>query len=492
MLYRLCCLLVCLVLLPSCRVLPPNAPGEASVQVVDLFGRPVGSVPLTLPDWEGYMANPAIRLQIVPPADAAWPLAVTLATNDPLVHFDLPGEVDAAGATKRLVFKDATPQFVHVAAFPRRDKQVYDSVLRIRTSAGSERSIAVRVVPAASGDASPQYPVTVDFSQDRTGFYADPLRQAIFRQAVADWSYYLRDDGAQVVSAGAERTMIWEPDGFKRSRYVMNAQPYRGFLLYSYGIQGEALRAGGEPSTASLQAVKGGTAAPRYPRSGGVETEVRGNYNMLGWMPGPLADRDWWRATNLGDVQNDLYSIVHHEIGHALFFHPGHPGFQRSGVLTVRTLDGRGQVAMATNRSDHFEPGLDPASLHGTFGNEYEGAMPYGRWLITRSDLLAIRELGYALRPVAPLLPLTLRTPALPPAAQGQAYAAAFSAAGGIPVYDWQVVAGSLPPGVALDRHAGTLQGKPEQAGVFRFRVRVREYAEPGAVAESDVALTVR
>ena len=46
-----------------------------------------------------------------------------------------------------------------------------------------------------------------------------------------------------------------------------------------------------------------------------------------------LGDAEWWRATNLGDMENDLYSIAHHEIGHALVFNPGHLRFERCRFL---------------------------------------------------------------------------------------------------------------------------------------------------------------
>ena len=63
-------------------------------------------------------------------------------------------------------------------------------------------------------------------------------------------------------------------------------------------------------------------------RSGGVEVEIIGNYNTLGWMVS-LDPREWWKASNLSGVKNDLYSIVRHEMGHALRFNPAHPGFAR-------------------------------------------------------------------------------------------------------------------------------------------------------------------
>ena len=144
------------------------------------------------------------------------------------------------------------------------------------------------------------------------------------------------------VAAGTEKTLIWRPDGFKHSTAVTNKEEYQGFLLYAYGIRNELVRSdsaipaawrslkrepavrpnsvGGEPSPyGGFQVAAGKAKAIR--RSGGLEVQVQGNYNTLGWLV-TLSDGDWWKAANLGDAAADLYSIAHHEIGHALIFNP--------------------------------------------------------------------------------------------------------------------------------------------------------------------------
>ena len=143
--------------------------------------------------------------------------------------------------------------------------------------------------------------------------------------------------------------MIWGPDGFKKASQVVNDKEYTGYLLYAYGIRNELLnadfaippvwksmnrnpaaqsiRSGGEPSPyGEFQIAAGQKKLIR--RFGGLEIEVQGNYNTLGWLV-TLADRDWWQATNHGDVKNDLYSIAHHEIGHALIFNPNNSHIKR-------------------------------------------------------------------------------------------------------------------------------------------------------------------
>jgi len=469
-----------------------NGP-DSAVRAFDLFKRPIGSVPLSLPDWDGYMANPAIKFEISPgDGNVTWPLIVTLTTDDPVVHFDLPSRVDETGASKTLVFRDAALQEVYVTAFPKRIKQSYARTILIRTSSQKSCVIALTVTPVVSGNRTPWFPITVDFSQDKTGFYGDPAHREIFHQAVSDWAYYLKDEGAPLVPALEERTLIFEPSGFKSARFVLNNNAYRGFLLYGYGISTPELRSGGEPSSFNGRAGAQNTGPPARPRSGGVETEVLGNFNKLGWVTEHLDDKDWWKATNLRSVRNDLYSILHHEIGHALFFNPGHPGFVRNGTLKIWTSINSQELRLNTNASDHFEGVIDPVSLRGAYGNEFHGRMPLGRWLLTRTDLFALRAVGYALRDVAPILPLTLVHASLPPATANHEYAGQLGGYGGVPVYDWTILSGTLPPGLRLDRYSGKLLGRPTKSGEFKFRVRLQDYSVPGSTVEGDFSLLVR
>jgi hypothetical protein len=66
----------------------------------------------------------------------------------------------------------------------------------------------------------------------------------------------------------------------------------------------------------------------------------------------------------------------------------------------------------------------------------------------------------------------------LPGGTVGKAYKGNIDAAGGIPFYQWEVVAGALPPGLKLDCFDGTLCGTPTIAGVSQFTIRVRDYVE--------------
>jgi hypothetical protein len=462
--------------------------------VTDLFERDMVSFGLTVPDWDGYMANPAIKFMITPPLRAALPVRVRLSTADPMLYFDLPSEVRADGARKELIFNDRQPQAVDIAVFPSRNKQNEERGLAIQLIDGRGQRlqllVPVHIVPVESNDHSPTFPITVDFSEDRTGFYRDESHRAVFEQAVRDWEFYLQDIPLDRVEAGREKTAIYEPNGFTKSDIVINPQGYRGFLLYAYGIDGPDLRSGGEPSgVGGFQRDSNGRTPIR--RSGGMETEILGNYNKLGWLSPLVADRQWWVATNLQNVPNDLYSILHHEIGHTLFFNPANRNFHRNAVLKDMAVRAYLGSDVKTDLRDHFDGFVDPVSLHGAFGNEYHGKTPGGRWLITKLDLLCAQAIGYKLRPVAPLLPLAIRTESLPNTAREHWYSQSIAVEGGVPVYDWQIESGNWPPGFNLNRFTGQITGAASRAGDFVFTIRVRDYDDRSSGIEHQYEIRV-
>ena len=58
--------------------------------VEDIFGRPLNEHGLILVDWEGYIANPAIKFFILPPPNARYPARVVVRAGEPRLYFDLP------------------------------------------------------------------------------------------------------------------------------------------------------------------------------------------------------------------------------------------------------------------------------------------------------------------------------------------------------------------------------------------------------------------
>jgi hypothetical protein len=451
--------------------------------VHDIFGRNIRTQGLTLVDWEGYIANPVIKVYLTPPKNITFPAKAILKSKEPRLHFDLPSTTSEKGSRKEVVWKKNEKMAVYVTIFPDRDgeNEKHQITIDFSDSGGYSEQIVLPVeVIDQDRERAEEFHITVDFSQDRTRFFEDEEKRATVIQAANDWSYFFSDMKLQTFPAGKYRKPIWGPEGFKKTTTVTNSKEYTGYLLYAYGIrdeesEGRKIRSGGEPSREGGFQNSMGKALP-IRRSGGLEIEVQGNYNKLGWN-NALGERDWWQATNLGDVRNDLYSIVHHEMGHSLFFNPNNSSLKRNAVLQDdRIRDYLGSYPKVT-RTDHLEGLIDPASLRGAFGNEYHGKMPLGRWMITKLDLLCAQAIGYQLRETTALKPLTFKAGDLPKGITGAAYSAKLQASGGIPFYCWEIV-NELPAGLALNTFTGEISGKPTQAGEYEFTVKVREYSE--------------
>ena len=70
--------------------------------------------------------------------------------------------------------------------------------------------------------------------------------------------------------------------------------------------------------------------------------------------------------------------------------------------------------------------------------------------------------------------PLQIVTESLKNGTVGFTYADTLSASGGWPPYEWEILEGTLPPGLALDMN-GIVDGSPNSDGIFSFTVRVTD-----------------
>ncbi|MGI8602450.1 MAG: Ig domain-containing protein [Verrucomicrobiales bacterium] len=447
----------------------------------DRFGRRLNEKAISLVDWEGQIANPAVQVSIKPPPDATFPAGAVLSSPEPRLYFNEPSQAGVGGPSKNLSFQNAATQVPFlVSVFPDRNADNEEPVLTIRFTAANgmqkTQSIPVRVLDQDKEVPHP-FKVTVNFSQDQTGFFNDGAKRSIIEQAASDWAYFFSDMNLDTVAAQAEQTFIWNSDGFNSGRHIRNANAYRGFLLYAYGIHSPALRSGGEPSFSGGFQHSGGTALP-LKRSGGVEIETAGNFNELGWFL-TTSDDDWWKARNFGNEQNDLYSIAHHEIGHSLIFNPSHTRFgqfKNSGKVEDAQVLAYQKVHPPIDSFDHLDGSIDRLSRKGAFGYEYFGEVPRRRWLVTKLDLLVAQAVGYTLRATSAFAPLDMITTALPRGTVSGYYSQVLAASGGIPSYEWAVASGTLPPGLFLDSFTGEISGQPTAAGTFGFTVRLRDH----------------
>jgi hypothetical protein len=474
---------------------------QTSVVIEDVFGRPVNRAGVTLVDWEGPIANPAFRYSITPPGAMRFPVKLKLSAVCPRLYFDQPSFVGADGPVKNITVADpAGKGSFLISIWPDLDGDDENDILTVECSDASG-TVMKDFIPIHVMDQDlnipPPFRVTIDFSKDRTSFFNDFVKRDLVARAAADWAYYIDDMGLDLVPAGAETTWIWNPDGFNSGGYAFNTEPYRGFLLYAYGLDSPLLRSGGEGSYyGGFQSGQGRTLDLR--RSGGVEVEIKGNYNTLGWYVS-TADEDWWFSQNRGGEPNDLYSIVRHEIGHALFFSGAYPkfaAFRAQGYVDTPELLAYQGAYPKLDSSSHFAGEIDKASQKGAFGNDYHGyagvGLPLGRWVVSKLDLLCAQAVGYKLRPTSPFAPLSWSLPSFPPGVSGVAYETRLQAVGGLPAYCWTVEDGFLPDGLALDSFSGRVSGAPFGGGVYFFLVRLRDYASKDSGLAAHVSLTIK
>jgi hypothetical protein len=81
-------------------------------------------------------------------------------------------------------------------------------------------------------------------------------------------------------------------------------------------------------------------------------------------------------------------------------------------------------------------------------------------------------------------------SPELPDAFPRMPYEHGFHARGGVPVLQWRVEKGALPPGMKLDE-SGRLYGAPQHKGEFHFTVSVRDGSNPQQAVQREFTLRV-
>lgn len=469
---------------------------NAQIRVSDIFGRSLNQRGVTLVDWDGYLANPLIKIYLLPPTNAVLPGSAILTADGARLYFDAPSNVGTNGPSKTISLTSATAAvLVRLSIFPDRDSVDEDYTLTLvfagANSVKQTNTISIHVVDQDLQRTN-DFVVTVNFDRDQTGVFTNAIRRALTTQVANDWTYFFTDMNLDPVAAGTEQTYIWS-NNFSGGYYFTSTNSYTGYLLYAYGTTNNAHRSGGEASFYGGAQTSGGMPFTLH-RSGGFESEIYGNYNTLGWLF-LTNDSNWLATGNLGNETNDFFSIAHHEIGHALVFNPGHPGFntaKNGGSFSSAAVTNYYGGPVPIDAFDHLNGVIDRESGQGVFGYEYYGSIPRKRWIITKLDLLCAQEVGYELRPSSAFTPLTLPVIDPPPSAQQTVpYSMSFAATGGIPFYDWDIVDGALPPGLSLDSFTGAITGRPTTNGAFHFSLRVRDYHESTASVTRLVALTV-
>jgi hypothetical protein len=473
--------------------------GAGTLQVKDVFGRDVTARGVTLVEWGGQIANPAIYLSVSYPKNISYPADIYVHGDSPLIQFDKAERDDRYGVGRRIRLKDGVDSNTfRVSIFPSHGKPPQQTNLNIQLFDSARKEIARLSIPVAIRDlsrpaAGPRYPILVDFSQDRTGFLKSREVRRVIRQAADDWSYFLDDFGEDTTPAGEEVSQMWMPDGYKTDYRIRNRQAYRGYLLYFTGIDSQEWRSGGAPSPyGQFQTVDGQPTDLR--RSGTVNVETTGNYNRMGWFL-TRGDDDWWVSGNLRVEPNDLYTTMLHEIGHAIGFHPDYTRFgraKRDGALSSPELLAYIGHPIKIDVTDHFPGLVDPVSGYGAFGNEYEGTAKTRRWLITKANLLGLQAIGYRIRHTAAFDSLQLKKDSIRwQWKQGEPPKAQIETSGGIPEYCFKVSKGELPPGTSIDSYSGRITGTPSTAGHYSATVTVEDNDPAKPIKQTDIEIDV-
>ncbi len=460
---------------------------RAPVSVVDIFGRIVDGHGITLVDWDGYIANPALKLSLVPNPQIALPATVVLSTVEPRLHFNAPSQVGTSGSEITLNFQKPSerPSF-YLSIWPDRDglseKHKLKLLLTDATGAKTEWTIDVTVVDE-DDTGPPRFPVHLDYTLDRSGFFRDPGARAAVDLAARDWVHFFDDMGLDPVSPNSEATPIWDPDQLASSAgwyRQTNDHGYQGFLLY---VTGNTLTRSG-----------GGVANENFQTFQSKPTELRrsGNVALGPVAQGPgylftLLDQEWWKFIYQAQMPVELLSLAQHEIGHSLIFNAPYPQMKKwldKGCIDVAKVIAYQGECIPVDSSAHFRGVIDRLSRKGVYGSG-TGEMPQHRWIATKAELLVAEAIGYRLRKTSAFIPAVLLTRRLQRGTRGLPYFAKFRAKGGVPFYDWRVSGGGLPPGLKLDPFSGELSGAPTLPGVFTFTVKVQDYDLENRIGDS-------
>ncbi|MGA2903785.1 MAG: Ig domain-containing protein [Candidatus Korobacteraceae bacterium] len=92
---------------------------------------------------------------------------------------------------------------------------------------------------------------------------------------------------------------------------------------------------------------------------------------------------------------------------------------------------------------------------------------------------------------VSPAVPLSISTTSLPQGVAGTPYSAPITAIGGVYPYSWSIISGTLPSGLTLNSHTGTISGTPQLAGTSPFTVQVTDSETPPVSANAQLSITI-
>ncbi|CAH1191545.1 LamG-like jellyroll fold domain-containing protein [Paenibacillus sp. JJ-223] len=491
-------------LLVSLCAFPAAAePAEAEstgeeAKIIDIFGRTLNDYGVELVDWQGYIANPYVKLNVVPPEDAAYPLTIDIkAKGTSRLMMDRPSTLSATGAAKTLTFQNAgesKPFLLEI--HPDRiggngEIEHYTLELAVTDANGIVRQQTTPIRVWDQDDArEPSLPLKFDYRYDTIQpYFSDPAIREASEQAIKDWFYFFDMEPFDTVPANSEVTRL-PKDNFDGHDSVTNDEPYNGMWIYLRGLNGP-YSTGGASDNGKYHKRNGVTVPDRIHRS---LLTILDFYDTA--TPFTSLDDEQWYLTEMSDTSTDVYGLIMHEFGHALAFSHswrGMAAYKRSGGTADNIVAYQG-VPVPLDDTYHIpgEPqywdrisGQNGGRTH-LFHNK--------RWMLTKLTLLIAEQAGWKLnRSLTPFLSPSIKNVPVPNAKTGQQYELKLQAEGGVPFYDWNITEGSLPEGLTLDRFTGTIAGKVsgKAKGSYRFTVQLRDYDEKNTPVQKEFTLNV-
>ncbi|MCB1316658.1 MAG: putative Ig domain-containing protein, partial [Leptospiraceae bacterium] len=469
---------------------------SGSLKLVDEYGRDATGLLLPLIDWDGQIANPVVRVDLVIASPSDLPGYVRLRTRHDRMYFENAGGYEGGELVGNYTsVPRGTQKFsLYVAIYPDRDgrseAQPIPVTVEFMNNDGDTITQSLQFIEIDQDqNSAPEFEFDTDFSQDDSGFFRDRNRRELVEQAAADWAYFIADMQLDTVGANQEHTWLMKPD-FGDNVGIRNSRSYRDFKLYFTGVNNnQQYDNPARARTSSTNHTAGGRTL-RITRSGAVAFKTSG-------IPG--LDQEWffsndinnWHSANDGRL--DFYSTALHEIGHAIGFSGGNSAFdsfQKQERISDRAITDYQKETVVVKSDAHLR-NVDRYSRWPGYGYEAGGEMPAGpaRGLITRLDLLLLKAIGFELRDTSAFARLQIKSTTATAGRTGQSYLFVPEVYGGVPGFRWSLTAGQLPSGLKLDPASGAIHGRPLTGGTVRLGLRVQDAT--GAGATQTIALSI-
>ncbi|TYP78926.1 LamG-like jellyroll fold domain-containing protein [Paenibacillus methanolicus] len=483
--------IVSMSMLSACLFVPPttvSASEDGAVdqaRIVDIFGRELNQYGIELVDWQGYLANPYVKLNVEPPANAAYPLTLELnARGTSRLMMDRPSTLSATGAEKTLTFDNAdeVKPFLleihpdRIGGHGEIEHYKLDVTITEADGATHQQSTPIRVLDQ-DDEQETTFPLKFDYRYDTIQpYFSDPAIREAGERAIKDWFYFFDMQPFDTVPAGDETASIPE-DNFEGHIQVANDEPYNGMWIYLRGLNGPH-STGGATENGKYHKRNGRTIPDKIHRS---LLTILDFYDTA--TPFTSLDDEQWYLTEMNDTSTDVYGLIMHEFGHALVYSGSWKGvsaYKRDGGTAANIVAYQGNpVPLDDGYHIPGEPqywdrisGQNGGRTH-LFHNK--------RWMLTKLTLLIAEKAGWKLnQKLTPFLSPAIKNVPVPHAKPGEKYELQLKAEGGVPFYDWTITAGALPEGLKLDRFTGKLSGKVagNAKGSYSFTVQLRDYDE--------------